>query len=248
MQDMHEFCEQQYRGNSQEETFLKTLKKQYISRFPVWWYTQEAFLYRMLNRALRTYQYVILYLFRIFIRHLHEQIATLQKENDMNQNELFRGQAMDKDDFEKLRKSEGGLLSVSNFLSTSSNREIGLYFAREALNDKKKVSILMEINVDTNMTTVPVTNITNLSAYSKKEEWLFPMGPVFRIGSLKRLPDGIWIVPLTLIDDKDEQINALKEHFKKSMTNRNICLNFASLMYQLAQWRKSEYFYLKALC
>jgi len=178
-------------GILKKKHFSKHLKKQYISRFPVWWYIHEAFLYRMLNRALRTYQYVILYLFRIFIRHLHEQIATLQKENDMNQKELFRGQAMDKDDFEKLRKSEGGLLSVSNFLSKSSNHEIGLYFAREALNDKKKVSILMEINVDTNMTTVPVSNITNLSAYSKKEEWLFPMGPVFRIGSLKRLPDGI---------------------------------------------------------
>jgi hypothetical protein len=51
---------------------------------------------------------------------------------------------MEKLDFNRIRANEGGLMSVSNFLSTSASREVALEFAREALNDRKKVSVLME--------------------------------------------------------------------------------------------------------
>ncbi len=43
-----------------------------------------------------------------------------------------------------LRANETGFISVSNFLSTSASREVALEFAREALNERKKVSVLME--------------------------------------------------------------------------------------------------------
>jgi len=246
MQDMFEFCEQQYRGNVQEEKFIKIIKTKYTSHTPVWWYSQEMFLYRMMNKALRTHQYDLLYLLRVFIRHLHQEITTQQKCQSIVLKTLFRGQGMDKDDFERLRTNEGGLVSISNFFSTSVNRDAALCRAREARKNKKKVSILMEIKINGN-TTIPVANMTGANPHSKEEEWLFSTGSIFRVGSLKRLPDRIWVVPLILTDNEDEQLDALKDYFKKTMADRNICLNFGSLMYQLASWSKSEYFFLKAL-
>ncbi|CAF3231407.1 unnamed protein product [Rotaria socialis] len=246
IQDMYEFCEKQYRGNAQEQLFLKTLKQKYSSHSPVWWYSQEAFLYRMVNKALRTHQYDILYLLRVFVRHLHEEIIVKQKEESIGERKLFRGQGMDKETFDRIRLNKGGLLSISNFLSTSLELEAALHFARAALNNKKLVSVLMEITVDKNAV-VPLANITDLSAYKMEQEWLFSMGSVFRIGSVECSPEGIWVIPLTFTNDQDEQLNALKEHFKKSMADRNTCLNFAKLMHQLAAWKKSEYFYLMAL-
>ncbi|UJR34674.1 hypothetical protein I4U23_027451 [Adineta vaga] len=53
------------------------------------------------------------------------------------------------------------------------------------------------------------------------------MGSVFRIGKLTRSSEGIWIVPLALTDDHDKRLTALKEHFKKSMGDSNVCLSFA---------------------
>ena len=246
MRDIYEFCGKQYQGNSRELSFLQKLKRTYSSHSPIWWYTQESFLYRMLNKALRTHQYDILYLLRVFIRHLHEAIAAQQKKQNIDQIKLFRGQSMDKADFHRIHVNKDGLLCVSNFLSTSSDREIGLRFAREALHDRNKVSILMEITVNNN-TMVPVANITNLSAYEAEKEWLFSMGSVFRIGSIECLSEGIWVVPLTLTDDENRNLSDLKQHFKRSMADTNVCSNFARLMYQLAAWRKSEYFYLMAL-
>jgi tetratricopeptide (TPR) repeat protein len=153
---------------------------------------------------------------------------------------------MAKVDFDHIRANKGGLMSVSNFLSISASRESALEFARKDLNDRKKVSVLMEFKVDDN-TPVPFANISQLSNFRKEKEWLFSMGSVFRIGPAKCLPDGIWLINLTLTDDYDEQLTALRKHFKKSMKDKNIYLNFAKLMHQLAAWKPSEYFYLRSL-
>jgi tetratricopeptide (TPR) repeat protein len=104
----------------------------------------------------------------------------------------------------------------------------------------------MEFKVDKNIS-VPFANISQLSVFEKEKEWLFSMGSVFRIGPAKCLPDGTWLISLTLTDDNDEQLTALRKYFKKSMEDKNICLNFARLMHQLAAWKRAEYFYLMSL-
>ena len=89
MQDLYEFCEIQYRDNPREQKFLKLLKKEYSSHTPAWWYTQDSFIYRMLNKALRTHQYDTLYVLRVFIRHLHQQLVEEQKRQSDHPNLLF---------------------------------------------------------------------------------------------------------------------------------------------------------------
>jgi hypothetical protein len=79
MTDMHDFCIIHYKGNRDEMKFLVELQKNYSDHSPVWWYSRDAFLYRMLNKALRTHQYDTLYVLRVFIRHLHEQVVEQQK-------------------------------------------------------------------------------------------------------------------------------------------------------------------------
>ncbi|CAF3762373.1 unnamed protein product [Adineta steineri] len=247
MEDMYEFCEEKYRKNEDAQTFIKQLRKTYTANEAIWCYTQDQFLYRMLNKALRTHQYDTLYLLRVFIRHLHEQIAKIQATESIAGKKLYRGLPMDNEDFEQLKKNKGGLLSTSMFLSTSVDREVALGFAKPPPGNNKKVGVLMEITVEKN-TGVPVANIAANSQFKNEKEWLFSMGSVFRINSLEHLSnEGIWVVSLTLTDEHDQRLTALKEHFKKSMENSNNCLNFAKLMYQLAAWKKSEYFYLMAL-
>jgi hypothetical protein len=79
MTDMYDFCIIHYKGNREEMKFLVELQKNYSDHSPVWWYSRDAFLYRMLNKALRTHQYDTLYVLRVFIRHLHEQVVEQQK-------------------------------------------------------------------------------------------------------------------------------------------------------------------------
>ena len=246
MTDMYDFCRIHYNKNREASKFLAELKETYADHSPVWWYSRDAFLYRMLNKALRTHQYDTLFVLRVFIRHLHKQIVQLQKNDEWKSMELYRGQGMEKVDFERIRANEGGLMSISNFLSTSASRDVALVFARDALSDRKKVSVLMEFKID-EKTAIPFAYIAKQSVFEKEEEWLFSMGSVFRIGPSKCLPDGIWLITLTLTNDNDEQLTALRKYFKKSMEDKNNCVNFAKLMNQLAAWKRAEYFYLMSL-
>ncbi|CAF0759928.1 unnamed protein product [Adineta steineri] len=248
MEDMYEFCEEKYRANHKAQAFIKELRTTYTANDSIKCYTRDEFLYGMLNKALRTHQYDMLYVLRVFIRHLHEQIAERQKATESIVGKtLFRGLTMDNEDFERLQKNKDALLSISTFLSTSLDRKVALDFAKQAVGNNKKVGLLMEITVEKD-TGVPVANISTISKFEYEKELLFSMGSVFRINSLKHLSnEGIWVVSLTLTDEHDQRLTALKEHFQKSMTSSNNCLNFAKLMYQLASWKKSEYFYLMTL-
>jgi tetratricopeptide (TPR) repeat protein len=246
MQDLFEFCETKYRDNPREQKFINLLKTEYSSHTPAWWYSQDSFIYRMLNRALRTHQYETLYIFRVFIRHLHQQLVEEQKKQSDQPNVLFRGQIMEKNIVEEIRANTGGLLSISNFNSTTSDRKVALEFALRPILNRNQVRILMEITAD-KCETVPMASISKSSVFKYEEEWLFSMGSVFRIGALEHSSDGISIIHLTLTDDYDEQLHDLKNYFSQSMEDSNNCLNFANLMQQLASWKKSEYFFLKAL-
>ncbi|UJR34675.1 hypothetical protein I4U23_027452 [Adineta vaga] len=162
MQDMYDFCQTRYRTNVKELANLKELKRSYSSNISIYWYTRNTFLYRMLNKALRIHDYDTLYVLRIYIRHLHQQITIQQETNNPDEKMLSRGQALEKDEFDQLCDNVGGLISFSSFLSTTSDREVGLQFARLHLDDKRKATVLFEIKIEKN-TEIPVAYVTELS-------------------------------------------------------------------------------------
>ncbi|CAF4766663.1 unnamed protein product, partial [Rotaria sp. Silwood2] len=64
--------------------------------------------------------------------------------------QVFRGQGLSMEDFEKMKKTKGGLMSFNNFLSTSRSREISFKrFARPATKNPSSVGILFVMNIDT---------------------------------------------------------------------------------------------------
>ena len=62
---------------------------------------------------------------------------------------VFRGQGMNQSDFQKLKASQGGLLTFNNFLSTSSNETMATCFAYQACTagDPNIVPLLMHVEV-----------------------------------------------------------------------------------------------------
>jgi len=51
---------------------LKEFENAYDKYSPIWWYTRECFVYKMLNKALRTENIDILIKMDFFIRDLHQ--------------------------------------------------------------------------------------------------------------------------------------------------------------------------------
>ena len=93
----------------------------------------NAFLYPMLNRALRTMEVDIIIKMGFFIGDLHRQIEQLHSEQFNGHHSkttftVYRGQGLPKAAFEQMTKTKGGLMAFNCFLSTSKKRDVSLGF------------------------------------------------------------------------------------------------------------------------
>ena len=144
----------------------------------------------MLNRTLRTLDADLIVRLGFFIKDLHLQIEQLHNEqfDEQDSNQIFtiyRGQGMAKEEFEKMTKTKGGLLSFNCFLSTSKKYEVSLRFAQRAATNPDLVGILFIMSIDRSQSTTPFATIGDVSYYKdQEEEVLFSMHTVFRINDI----------------------------------------------------------------
>ncbi|CAF5053496.1 unnamed protein product, partial [Rotaria sp. Silwood1] len=193
------------------ESEIRKVEKEYRDHTPIWWYTAPFFIYSMLNRGLRLMDIDIILKMGFFIRHLHNHIAQLHREQQDNVPtifQVFRGQGLSIEDFEKMKKTKGGLMSFNNFLSTSRNRKISLEnFARPATQNPNSVGILFIMNINTAICTkssIPFAEVSKVGYYKdKEEEILFTAHTIFRIDRIERIEnkhtDRLWQVNLTIV-------------------------------------------------
>ncbi|CAF5040550.1 unnamed protein product [Rotaria sp. Silwood1] len=207
----------QYKNNNTELIKIDEFEKTYDSNEAIKWYTRDSFLYRMLNKALRTYDIDILYKLGFFITDLYNQLKQLYSTDKSETKiiQVYRGQGIPNEEFEKLQKNIGGFLSVNNFLSASINKQIAEIYV---LQENNIQPVLFEINIETTKCKRPFCNIKNFSYFQDEEEVLFSMATVFRIQSIQKSDStNIWNVKLILNGEEDEELNVLKEHMENDL-------------------------------
>ncbi|CAF1092905.1 unnamed protein product [Rotaria sp. Silwood1] len=212
------------------ESEIRKVEKEYRDHTPIWWYTAPFFIYSMLNRGLRLMDIDIILKMGFFIRHLHNHIAQLHREQQDNVPtifQVFRGQGLSIEDFEKMKKTKGGLMSFNNFLSTSRNRKISLEnFARPATQNPNSVGILFIMNINTAICTkssIPFAEVSKVGYYKdKEEEILFTAHTIFRIDRIERIEnkhtDRLWQVNLTIVGNQDDDFNTLTAYLREEST------------------------------
>ncbi|CAF1472748.1 unnamed protein product, partial [Rotaria sp. Silwood1] len=92
IKDLVDYCRLQ---NDVDEDQIKLVEREYRDHTPIWWYTAETFIYPMLNRGLRQMDVDIILKMGFFIRHLHQHIKALHREQQGNMPtnfQVFRGQ------------------------------------------------------------------------------------------------------------------------------------------------------------
>ncbi|CAM4827513.1 unnamed protein product [Rotaria magnacalcarata] len=250
-EEMIAYCSVQFADNLFELKVIEEFEHEYNSSKAIWWYTRNTFLYKMVNKALRVQDIETLYKLRTFIRDLHSQITEYYKIQNLERAEircLYRGQGMLKSEFNKIKSNIGGLLSVTNFLSTSANPGVALAFAGES--NKELIAIVFEIQIH-RMTLMnsPFACIENLSHFGEAErEWLFSMGSVFRILHIDRCEEGKYYkVHLTLSNEQDEELNKLARLIEPKLQIPNPIAVFGILLLEMGKNEIASKFYERAL-
>lgn len=215
-------CREALGENEDELKKVKKFKRNYHNESPIWWYTLQCFLYPMLNRALRAMDADTIIKMGFFIVDLHRDIEQLHQKQFAGYQPnksfiVYRGQGMSTGDFEQMTKSEGGLMSFNNFLSTSRDPVVSLNFARDALENPDLVGILFVMAIDPAQSTTPFASIAHISHFKDKEdEVLFSMHTVFRIGEITDIEKNapLYQVKLTLTSDNDKDLRLLTDEIR----------------------------------
>jgi tetratricopeptide (TPR) repeat protein len=242
------YCREQFADSVGELKHIDKLEQEYHEHVPIWWYTSPSFLYSTLNGALRNMEVDTIINMGFFIQHLHQNIATIHAEQFAVPSHLgsfvaYRGQGLPRTDFVRLMKTQGGLLSFNNFLSTSLNRTVSLFFAESNAGNSDMVGILFQIAIDSSISAAPFAKIREVSYIPDEEEILFSMHSIFRIGHIDEIDENehLWQVDLTLTDDHDPQLHTLTEHIrKKTFPSQKGWYRLASLLVKLGQFHKAE--------
>lgn len=178
----------------------------------------SVFLYPMLNRALRLMDVDIMIKMSFFIGDLHRHIEQLHKEQFSGDQTgkvftVYRGQGLSTADFEQMKKTNGGLMSFNNFLSTSNDRNVPLPFARNALANPNSVAVLFVMTIDPSKPTTPFASVTDVTYFQGEDEVLFARHTVFRIRNIKSMDENehLFQVDLILTDDNDKDLRVLTD-------------------------------------
>ncbi|UJR07084.1 hypothetical protein I4U23_011372 [Adineta vaga] len=200
-QDLVEFLKQRYRNNNKQMKLIEKFERKYKSDDALRWYTSEPFLYRHLNKALRTEDIDQLYTFRFFISDLCKNLLRefkIVKEYEPRVT-LYRGTRIPFDEYQKLKENEGHLISMNGFLSTSLSKEVALRFADTS--DEINQAVLFEIECDlSEVQTIVLAQIVEFSTIKSEEEVLIDIGAVFLIISVES-QENIALIKMKATDD-----------------------------------------------
>ncbi|CAF1463861.1 unnamed protein product [Adineta ricciae] len=253
--DMIDFCRTQYADDQSALTAVQEFEQDYQNHSPIWWYTREGFLYKLLNRSLREQDIYALYSLRTFIRHLYDQIFDMFVKQHVSCSTttftivtFYRGQQMATQTFERIKSKRGGLLSFSNFLSTTTNRDLAVIYAGNTLNDQHLTAVLFQLDVDIHSNEQPFAAIDHISHFGTAEnEYLFAMGSTFKIDRVEKLNDEVWSVILITTNEFDAKLQDLTNHIINHVECDDLNLQLGKILWTLNENRKAEFFYLKSL-
>ncbi|CAF3830391.1 unnamed protein product [Rotaria sp. Silwood1] len=252
IKELVEYCRLQ---DDVSKTTLDKIEREYRNHSPIWWYTGPYLIYSMLNCGLRQMDVDIILKMGFFIRHLHNHIKELHREQQDNSSttfQVFRGQGLSMEDFEKMKKTKGGLMSFNNFLSTSRNRMVSLeHFARPAAQNPTSVGILFIMNIDTAISTnssTPFAEVSKVGYYEdQEEEILFSTHAVFRIDRIERIPDNhcdrLYEVNLTIVGNDNHELNTLTAHIRKDLGGRTRWSRLGVIFIKVSEPAKAEQLY-----
>ncbi|KAG0419034.1 hypothetical protein DMUE_6384, partial [Dictyocoela muelleri] len=177
-----------------------------------WWYTQDSFVYRLFNKALRKKNLSLLLLFRFLINDIESE---LDKHRCLTSIRVYRSQWMSKKEFELLKDSIGQLMSVNSFLWTNLIRKSALSNLKEFSGiDPNLQGVLFEIDIDVKChSRKAFANITSFSYFKGEQEILFMLGTIFRIINIQSDPNQIGIIQLLLCNDNQHELKSI-DHFQ----------------------------------
>ncbi|CAF1289003.1 unnamed protein product [Adineta ricciae] len=247
-------CQHHFRLDNHTLEEIDLFRKTYTPEQAIAWYKKESFVFSSINRAFRTENVTLWYIFRFYISDLSKQIENAHK----NQNwqgilQLYRGDAfISTEEIESLKSNINGFISTNAFFSTSKQIDVALMFAGGIEEKLSKQRVLFEITVDTsnlkNTTFVDINeflgNDEEQIPFIYEDEILFNVGSVFQIKNVYFNDEyNMWRVEIEATDERIDSIIERIKHMEEKFHNTNDNLLFGHLLIDMNQYVKANSYF-----
>jgi tetratricopeptide (TPR) repeat protein len=240
-------CRQYYRNYHRILKNIDEFEQTYDTSSSIHWYTKNTFVYKLINKALRTEDIEQLYIFRYYISDLSKQLSQ-EYEKLKNGKEkkiyLYRGTSCTKEKIEALKQMEGKLIASNGYWSTSRNRSCALTFTGQP----NTVSVLFKIecNLQDPDDSVIFADISSLSAFPDEQEFLFDAGSVFHIGkiSIEKIDDAnVYVVQIKTTKEGQKVEKQYVNEYQQAMKHESPRIMLGILLKRIGKYEKSlQYF------
>lgn len=246
---MIEMCKHYYHGNSEELTFIDQFSREYQSKEAIRWYSKQSFVYKLVNKALRTEDVDLLYTFRFFVgdltealRYEHQKLKLLLSKEEILT--VYRGLKLDEKEFDKLKGNQGKLISTNGYLSTSRLRSLALAFAAKETRRTDVVPVLFEIKCDVKMIDKSVVfgDIGHFSDYPEEDEVLFDLNACFQIESIEQ-DRSIQVIKMNVSNEGETITKSFITLTQKEVEEQSVIIVFGRLMCNLGEYDKSQKYF-----
>ncbi|CAF4587027.1 unnamed protein product [Rotaria socialis] len=246
-QQMVRICKDYYRGNKIEIKLIEEFEKTYRSEYALLWYSKQSFIYKLINKALRTEDVDLLYIFRFFIGDLstalqqeHEKILS-SKGKILN---VYRGTKLDKEEFENLKENQGKLISVNGYLSTSWRKSLAVHLAKKSTKRTDVIPVLFHIQCDIKHINrnIIFADISEFSEYRKEAEVLFDLNACFLIESIEK-QESLNIIEMTLSNEGQKITEDFLELTKGETEELSGSIVVGRLLCDLGEYDKSKKYF-----
>ncbi|CAF1429562.1 unnamed protein product [Adineta ricciae] len=247
-QELMDHFKKIYQNDKPIERLIEEFENNYQSDQAIWWYTRPTFVYDTLNKALRESNYEVLLAFRFFINDLYQQVKYEHEKSVNNDDDsilqVYRGQSISVDELRYIKQNIGQFISMQSFLSTSIDRQTGLFFAQANAHPSiDSEVILFQFNINKHMSnTKAYANIKNLSYFPEEDEVLINLGSIFKIDQIEYDEnEQIWIGILSLCSENQYELKELMEQMKDEIDAGIGSLGW--LLYNQGEYEKAiDYF------
>ncbi|CAM4826075.1 unnamed protein product, partial [Rotaria magnacalcarata] len=243
-------CYKYYRGNKKELKNIQLFEQSYTPDDAIRWYTKNCFIYRLINKALRTEDIEVLYTFRYYIVDLSICLCkgyNLLKEFETKTLKLYRGIKQTNEEIERLQKSVGNLISTNGFFSTTRSKIVAEMYAGIGSGDTKYESLLFEIEINTEKQANCIcTDVSSYSQFPDEQEVLFDLGTVFEIASIEyNSTDRYWTCKMMSTNRGLEIAEEYLTFRRNEITagDVDLVILFGNLLYDMGEYTKSELYF-----
>ncbi|CAF0891102.1 unnamed protein product [Rotaria sordida] len=233
---------------------IEEFRQTYTSNDAIHWYTKESFVYRLLNRSLRTEDIEALYIFRFFIADLCRQLKIEYEKLRRKQNQspiltVYRGAQISREELDDLFRTIGNLTSLNGFVSTSINQSVAIEFLRKKSSRTENLEkILFIIEIDIQSDYIICAYIKELSALQDEEEVLFNIGTVFYLDKIVLdSNEQIWNVYMKATEAGISAVHDYIELIHQELTDTNISIIFGQLFLQMGKYILAQKYFLDLL-